>query len=429
MNRFFRNASWGLAAAMVVTTTLAGTATATPTGPAAGTDRASKQVSLKADPQAWKSRIDRLEGEEHLGNDKVDLAEVLDKADRSTPDGTQCGTDDHPKSGFCWNKGDNLNPQWTPQGITASWDAYPDGKYHPGKGHKGARTVVAASWYFKENPKADESAVRVAFSDRDRKKYDFVALAVPVKSKDSKHVGINPLKNVHAGGLAWVGHYLYVPDTKRGIRVFDLRHLWKADTSSHEYKVAGGKVSAGGYRYVLPQIGYYTYPKGTDVEKCDPKHKPVFSSLAVDRKSGSLVSGEFCYSDDRDGRIVLWPLKKDDKGYSGALAAKHGRLVSSKWFTSPLGRMQGVVTHGDDVWMSVSKGQEHHQKGRWYTGSIAGVRGDGGRVHLRSKHVMCTQGPEDMTYHNGHSVWTLTEYADERQLFPVQKSKDCTPAG
>ena len=279
MQRSFRNLGWALVGALMATGTLTGGATAAPD---------SEPLELSAHPNAWSDRIKDLDGNgekvsEHtfaperpralrngpgpLHNNIVKLSEVLEKADRTTPKGEKCGLDVHPKEGFCWNKGDNTNKEWFPQGLTASWDALEDGKWE-------GRTVVAASWYLKGRSEGDlrvlpgglgvlntkskegsSRAVRVSFADRGEGKegkYDFVALAKP--TKDGKD--IEPLDHVHAGGLAWVGHYLYVADTRNGLRVFDLRHIWQADTGSGEYKVANGKVSAGGYRYVLPQIGY-----------------------------------------------------------------------------------------------------------------------------------------------------------------------------
>jgi hypothetical protein len=37
--------------------------------------------------------------------------------------------------------------------------------------------------------------------------------------------------NVHAGGVAWYGNYLYVADTEAGLRVFDLRKIFDLDRS------------------------------------------------------------------------------------------------------------------------------------------------------------------------------------------------------
>jgi hypothetical protein len=159
MKRSLRELSWGLAGALIATGALTGEVTAAPD---------SERLELRADPDAWEKRIDGLQGKRgHLNkNDKVELSEVLDKADRHTPDGEACGKDDHPKGGFCWNKGDNLNTEWMPQGLAASWDAPKNESY------TGGRTVVAASWYLGKS--GDEKAVRVSFSNRDKKTYDFV---------------------------------------------------------------------------------------------------------------------------------------------------------------------------------------------------------------------------------------------------------------
>ena len=276
----------------------------------------SERLELRAHPGAWAKRIDGLEGENgHLENDKVKLSEVLDKADRHTPDGDACGTDDHPKSGFCWNKGDNLNQEWIPQGITASWDAFENGTYD-------GRTVVAASWYLKAKDKGDpERANRVTVSDRSKKTYEYIALAKPTEGgKD-----IEPLSGVHSGGLAWVGRYLYVADTGRGLRVFDLTHIWRADTGSKAYKVANGRVSAGGYRYVLPQVGFYV-PAQEGKACAKDGAPPVHSAVSVDRKTKTLVTAEYCGKKGNGlGRIVRWPLESDNGELTGLLKSADGK--------------------------------------------------------------------------------------------------------
>jgi len=376
------------------------------------------QLDLRAHPGAWAKRIDGLEGEKgHLENDRVKLSEVLDKADRQTPNGEACGTDDHPKSGFCWNKGDNLNQEWIPQGITASWDAFASGKYD-------GRTVVAASWYLKGKEKGDpERANRVTVSDRGKKSYDYIVLAKP--TEDGKD--IEPLGGVHSGGLAWVGRYLYVADTGRGLRVFDLTHIWRADTGSKAYRVANGRVSAGGYRYVLPQVGFYVPPR--EGKACADGTPPVHSAVSVDRKTKTLVTAEYCGEKGNGlGRIVRWPLESDKGELTGLLKSANGKVESHDWYRTDLAGMQGAVTHGDDVWMTVSTGKE--AKGQWYKNSLAGAKTGSTLPSVRAS-TMCTQGPEDLTYKSGNSVWTLTEFADERQVFPIQEAsgKDCTPPG
>jgi hypothetical protein len=411
MKKSLERLSWGLAGALIATGTLTGQATAAPD---------SEQFELRAhpgDPGAWAERIEGLESDWHLENDTVALSEVLDGADRLTPDGEACGTDDHPKTGFCWNKGDNLNQEWMPQGLTASWDAFENGRYD-------GRTVVAASWYLKGKNENDPArANRVSFSDRDKKSYDYIALAKP--TEDGKD--IEPL-HLHAGGLAWVGRYLYVPDTDQGLRVFDLTHIWRADTGSSDYKVANGRVSAGGYRYVLLQVGSYIYSKKGKACSEDGA-PPVHSSVSVDRKTKTLVTSEYCGDKGNGlGRIIRWPLDSNNGELTGLLNLANGKVESHDWYRTDLHSMQGVATHGDDVWMTASFGKDG--KGQWYKNSLAGLETGSILPSVRGS-AMCTQGPEDLTYKSDDSVWTLTEYPDERQVFPIQESngKDCTPPG
>src|SRR6185437_11449023 len=172
------------------------------------------------------------------------------------------------------------------------------------------RTVVAASWYLKAKDKGDpERANRVTVSDRSKKTYDYIALAKPTEGGND----IEPLSGVHSGGLAWVGRYLYVADTGRGLRVFDLTHIWRADTGSKAYKVANGRVSAGGYRYVLPQVGFYV-PTQEGKACAKDGAPPVHSAVSVDRKTKTLVTAEYCGKKGNGlGRIVRWPLERSEE--------------------------------------------------------------------------------------------------------------------
>jgi hypothetical protein len=75
---------------------------------------------------------------------------------------------------------------------------------------------------------------------------------------------------IHAGGIAWYKNFIYVVDTKMGIRVFDPTRIYKVarDLSKSrcgKFTEANGTVNyfAFDYEFIMPQIGYYrTY--GTD---------------------------------------------------------------------------------------------------------------------------------------------------------------------
>ena len=95
----------------------------------------------------------------------------------------------------------------------------------------------------------------------------------------------------HAGGIAWVGDYLYVAETDGGLRVFDMRHLLQVPNPD----------DALGYAFILPQVGLY---------KTEPGLR--FSFVALDRTNGpALVTGEYKQG-AAGGRIVRWPLGADN---------------------------------------------------------------------------------------------------------------------
>ena len=187
--------------------------------------------------------------------------------------------------GFRWNAGDNAVDYWWPQGITGSADAVPGGVVD---GHR----ELLVSWYSKNG-----KGTRVSFVNADElsgAKYRHVLLVEP---DDSGGFG---LVQSHAGGIAWVGDYLYVAETNGGLRVFDMRHLLKVPNPD----------DALGYAFILPQVGLYRTNPGLR-----------FSFVALDRTNGpALVTGEYKQG-AASGRIVRWPLGADNLPTGQAAAA------------------------------------------------------------------------------------------------------------
>jgi hypothetical protein len=142
-------------------------------------------------------------------------------------------------------------PKWMPQGITGSSDALEVGRWE-------GRNVWLVSWY---DDTDGEKSVRITFIDCDTMTYRHVLLVVPntpelftghpyppEPATDFKRLPI------HAGGIVWYGNTLWVVDTNRGIRVFDLTNIWQVETGAGVGKMANGLFSAQDYRYVIPQI-------------------------------------------------------------------------------------------------------------------------------------------------------------------------------
>ena len=247
-------------------------------------------------------------------------------------------------AGFRWESGDLTVPYWIPQGLTG--------------GAVGGRSYVVVSWHYDEaqraadpSPATDglDKGARVSFaevSDLNAVTYRHVLLVEPDAARGFKPV------TFHAGGLAWVGTNLYVADTSRGVRVFDLTRVLQVSTASACSGVCGvsnGVACAYGYGYVLPQVGAYTFPTGLS-SSC----RPTFSFISLDRGTTppTLLSGEY----DNDAtygiysRLVRWPL-----------AAGTGRLA-----TGPT----GVVT----------------ATGAWYAGSrnLQGATSANGRFLMNA---------------------------------------------
>lgn len=142
---------------------------------------------------------------------------------------------------YRWDRKAGYNDQgttgWYPQGITTSSDAYDKGTY-------GKNDIILASWYDHDKDGVNKG-VRISFIDANTKKYRNVLLVVPATSAKG-HITFHPVK-VHAGGIMWYGDKLYVVDTKNGIRIFDLNHIYQVSIGNGIGHVGKGKYQA--YKY------------------------------------------------------------------------------------------------------------------------------------------------------------------------------------
>ncbi len=197
------------------------------------------------------------------------------------------------RGGFRWDGKDSRTKAWYPQGIAASADG----------------GVVLVSWYHKAS-----GAARVSFADLKAGGYRHV----PLITAAGKAV------RTHAGGLAWREDLLYVTETKKGLRVFDLGGLERTNAPGDE-------------RYVLPEVARYR-PDGEALR---------FSFTSVDEAGDSLMVGE--YTDQQPGaRLVRWPFA------AGGLLAQES--ASGAWVTAH-SNLQGAVALGDRMLLAESRGK------------------------------------------------------------------------
>jgi hypothetical protein len=194
--------------------------------------------------------------------------------------------------GFRWDAEDSRTKAWYPQGIAASADG----------------NVVLVSWYHKTS-----NVARLTCADRARRGYRHVRLITAT----GKPV------HTHAGGLAWHEDLLYVTETTKGLRLFDLTRVERTGADGDD-------------RYALPEIARYR-PAGEALR---------FSYMSVDAAGSGLLVGE--YVDAKPGaRLVRWPLGPD-----GLLAQES---ASEAWVTSH-SNLQGAVALGEQMLMAESRG-------------------------------------------------------------------------
>ncbi|MCK1820910.1 hypothetical protein MTQ10_15150 [Streptomyces sp. XM83C] len=354
---------------------------------------------------------------------KVDAATVLADTNRNATRLTSApGTVDAFAAGFTWESGDRTVDYWIPQGITTSADAYGSGLY-PSSGGKKA---IIVSWYFETDPDGDgtdeyalDKGVRLSFVDMTNAAaptYRHVLLVEPVKTS-SGACSFNPVRR-HAGGIMWYGNLLYVVDTYKGLRVFDLNTMFRVATA--EKDVCGlhtdGKYYGYSYAYVLPQCAAY-----------DNTGKYLrYSAVGLDRAGtpDSLVVSEYSVSGtvDHTGsysgtgaptatpKVVRWNLDYTNRLISSATASEAVTVAQRK--------IQGVVSQRTRHYLAASNGSSAGTLRTFTSGASTASR-------------VCDLGVgcEDLSYHSASAtgwkysedvIWNLSEYAGKRYVYAVR---------
>jgi hypothetical protein len=331
--------------------------------------------------------------------DQVDVADVLGHLNRNAvtiAPGDLPGEVPEVTSAFAWRSGDETVRYWIPQGITGSGDGVDGGRVD-------GRRVLLVSWYYDraEDPgSAVEKGVRIALvdaTDPDAIGYRFLLLVEPIADGDRPSFG--PVA-IHAGGLAWVGDLLYVVDTTRGLRVFDLSRMLRVETGIDTigYDPGSDAYYAHGYAYVVPQTGAYDQSSS-----CSPR----FSFVSLDRTTSppSLLTGEYD-ADTVHGRLYRWPLEPGSDRLRQVGTA--GRVIpEAAWFSSH-SHVQGALSHDDTFWLSSSK--------------PAGARGILYRTAERqpSTSLGWSATPEDLSYDPTDGLlWSLSEGLGARYVFAL----------
>lgn len=298
----------------------------------------------------------------------------------------------HEARGFGWDRRDGLSREWWPQGLTTSQDS--------GSPPPADRQVLLAGWYRRAEGKAD-TASRVSVVDlgpegeppAGRPAYEHMLLVEaadqPAAATDHSAAPTHRQVRVHAGGLAWWGTLLLVADTRKGLRVFDLRDVVRARP---------GLDDASGCRYLLPQRGRW-------LAAADGMRPLRWSFCSLDRTSGdgvSLVAGEYSH-EGTGSRLARFTLPEG--------RAMPVPLRSAETLTTDIPSMQGACRVAGTYLVSASSGRL--RRGHLWSGGPGGFHRHAGALPV---------GPEDLSWDaTVGRLWTQTEY-------PGRRAVVCVPA-
>lgn len=258
-------------------------------------------------------------------------------------------------TGFCWDKADDTSNSytpdggWTPQGITGSYDAQPNGKWD---NQTTSHTAYLASWHFDQdlggsNPQSNAFArLTLVNADNGAITYNHMLLVEP-SGDQSAGGNFRAAAGTHADGVVWYGNRVFVANG-RWLQVYDLRHIWKVTSNQEMVGISGGVSSARWSNYALPMIGRYR-TTASDGTACTPVTgtAPCLNSLSLDRSGqDGLVSAEYYASNAAGGRVIRWPLDAATTLPSTSDTSGVGTSHATVGYTSPIWHMQGAATDG-----------------------------------------------------------------------------------
>ena len=382
-------------------------------GPAAAQAPDLDDFKLRQTQLDLQSRVDALAGELV----ESDVGQVLGEANRPAVENGPCNQDAFPaipagSRWFCFDAADSGDGQgrleWVPQGVTTAADA------------------LLVSWY--DDAVEPKKGVRTSFLDPATQKYRHVLLAYPYIAGDGRptYEILDRPRGIHAGGILWYGNYLYVVDTTRGVRVFDMRFIFDLEQSpdgdtSDKARIgwADGAYRGFGYRYVMPQVDAWVNAAGPDAEpvfRCTGTGAPKFSYMSVDRSEepDRMITGEFCRGEGDVGRVTRWPL---DAATGRPVVAGDGLVHASEAYRLAADQVQGAVSVGDTWYLS----RTHRREA---PGELIEARADAsptGTLQATGTRPAGI-GPEDLAFTPADDrLWTVTEFPGLRMLYGVPR--------
>ncbi|MGW1508588.1 hypothetical protein [Streptomyces sp. NPDC002394] len=373
------------------------------------------------------------------------------------------GTAADPDVKYCLQNDDSTSREWIPQGFSGVSDAQDDelwgtagnvqlfasyDGWDPGREtDPDPATGDCTAAELEANDACNQKGVRITFvqsrtnpaTGSPEVKYRHVLLGWTYVNSaghisfDGLHASEYPIqKGVHAGGIVWYGNYLYVADTRNGLRVFDMRYIMDLDpdgdpgthdamgsdtdgvktTANTEDKTKVGRHDnvwySFGYRYVMPQVAAWKFkaaqgnPAGS--YGCVPTGAPKASYISLDRSTtpDRLLMGEYCRPQsgyESTGRIASYPVADLEQRSSDVTAEGWANYL-------PLtnGGAQGAAAYDGTLYVNESKGTDE-------PGNLWRFGWSNGALVRKGQAVRTARGAEDLYVERGTGrLWSLSEH-------------------
>jgi hypothetical protein len=313
--------------------------------------------------------------------------------------------------GYKFNSGDNWVGHWYPQGISGTASAYPTGQVE-------GNYVTLVSWYHKpeeDDATDDNKGARISFirtTDSNNIKYRNILLVEPYEETYATGP-VASFKPVvfHAGGIAWYKNLLYVADTSKGFRVFDMEKMMRVSTGSTSTIGClpwNNNCQAYNYKYVIPMVARYRLKSDDCTASCCVRF--AFAAMDLTTDPISVLSGEY-EDDNKDARLHRWPLDSET-----GLMLEEDEIVRPTQVIYPnVKRMQGAVSVNNYFFVSSSE-----PKTSWPPTP--------GSLYFTYEYAQpITRGypawPEDLHYSSfSDRLWSCSEMPGMRYVFSVKRT-------
>lgn len=306
---------------------------------------------------------------------------------------------------WCFNTADATDGNWAPQGLTSSGDADDDGAW-------GTKQAILSGWVYGDTASSRYDDAKVAFIDYTNPAapvYRWVYLVDP----NSTGSDFSAAKS-HIGGMIWYGDKLIVTavgNTGTALRVFSMSHILQTTSGAADIGRVSDGWAAYGYKYVMPQIGYFSYTSGTCSMSSDTGI-PCFSSISLDRSTSpdSLVTAEYFSDQTKHGRVIRYPFGAN---YLPATSA-----TPTEAYASAVGNQQGVLSFNGRWYLAHSSATIHGQIWRFTPDGSAGVSSTC-TVNGSPTTACWSLHPEALTYWwSTATVWSVTEWSRDDPTGP-----------